>query len=159
MARTLGKLLLLAALAAPLVACATNSSAEAGSSTSTSPSASPSPSLPVAVVPTPTPVSAAPEGDRALLESVLGTWGDEGGAFLTFTADGMVVGSDGCNGVGATFAADGDTISLTRMPSTMKACPNVDTWLSGVRFVKVDADQLIILDRSAVEIGTLPRTA
>jgi hypothetical protein len=41
----------------------------------------------------------------------------------------------------------------------MKACPNVDTWLSGVRAVKVDADQLIILDRSAGEIGTLPRTA
>lgn len=157
MARTLGKLLLVAALAAPLVACATNPSAEAGSSAS--PSASPSPSRPVFVNPTPTPVSAAPEGDRELLESVVGTWGDEGGAFLAFTADGMVVGSDGCNGVGATFAADGDTISLTRMPSTMKACPNVDTWLSGVRFVKVDADQLIILDRSAAEIGTLPRTA
>ncbi len=156
MARTLGKLLLVAALAAPLVACATNSSAGAGGS---SPSSSPTPSRPAFANPTPTPLSAAPQGDRALLESALGTWGDEGGAYLTFTADGMVLGSDGCNGIGATFAADGDTISLSRMPSTMKACPDVDTWLSAVRAVKVDADQLIILDRSAAEIGTLARTA
>lgn len=157
MARTLGKLLLVAALAAPLVACATNSSA--GSGGSSTPASSPTPSRPVFANPTPTPLSAVPEGDRALLESALGTWGDVGGAYLTFTEDGMVLGSDGCNGIGATFAADGETISLSRMPSTMKACPDVDTWLSGVRAVKVEADQLVILDRSAAEIGTLPRTA
>lgn len=70
-----------------------------------------------------------------------------------------MLGSDGCNGIGGTFAASGDVISLTRTPSTMKACPDVDTWLSGVRSVKIDAEQLIILDRGATEIGTLPRTA
>ena len=41
---------------------------------------------------------------------------------LTFAADGRVNGNGGCNGFGGDYAREGDTLTFSRMISTMMAC-------------------------------------
>ncbi|MFV0432791.1 MAG: META domain-containing protein [Leucobacter sp.] len=113
-------------------------------------------------------------------DSVVGTWGDPDAAekpSLTFevgsseddtTLDAEAVkaeaageyhGTDGCNQLGGSWAADGDDIDLGAMRSTMMFCEGVDTWLSQASTAKLSGDKLTILDESGKEIGTLDRAA
>ena len=72
---------------------------------------------------------------------------------------GPLGGSDGCNGVGGAYEPDGLTATLTRGPSTLKACIGVDTWLRGASSVRVDGDRLHVFDRNGEEIGILTRAS
>lgn len=92
--------------------------------------------------------------------SVVGTWGDPDAAetpSLVFEEDGSYHGTDGCNRVMGSWEADGGTVSLGAMASTMMHCEGVDTWLSGGASAKVDGDKLIISDEGDEQIGTLER--
>lgn len=91
--------------------------------------------------------------------SPVGSWGaqDEREPHLTFTEDGRVSGTDGCNVLRGHWAIDGDAISFDDVVSTRKACPDVDTWLSELDTARLDRDTMHILDDSGEEIGTLER--
>jgi heat shock protein HslJ len=89
--------------------------------------------------------------------SIIGTWGDENAAYLTFLDDGSLQGSDGCNGIGGTYTESGDTITVTQGFSTLMACPGVDTWLRDIATASIDGTTLVVLDSKGSEIGTLTR--
>ena len=104
---------------------------------------------------------------------VQGRWNaqDPANAFLSFgdlvpegesrpftnPGEGQLSGSDGCNGVGGSYRPDGDTATIRRGPSTLRACPGVDTWLRGAAKVRVDGDTLHVFNSKDEEIGTLTR--
>ena len=90
-------------------------------------------------------------------DSPVGTWGDPDVAYLELGPDGALSGSDGCNGVGGSYRPDGDTATIRRGPSTLRACPGVDTWLRGAAKVRVDGDTLHVFNSKDEEIGTLTR--
>ena len=70
---------------------------------------------------------------------------------------GTFTGSDGCNGLIGKFYIDGDTARVDRGAGTLKACPGVDTWLSGIGSVVVDGDMMTVQDSEGEELGTLTR--
>ena len=70
---------------------------------------------------------------------------------------GTFTGSDGCNGLIGKFYIDGDTARIDRGPGTLKACPGVDTWLSGIGGVVVDGDTMTVQDSNGENLGTLTR--
>ena len=90
--------------------------------------------------------------------SVVGTWGDPDAAgtpSLTFDADGRYAGTDGCNRVGGSWSAKGETIDLGDMFSTMMYCEGVDTWLTGAASARLADGSLDILDAEGNVLGTL----
>lgn len=89
----------------------------------------------------------------------VGTWGDgaDGGPQLVLDEDGRLHGTDGCNRLIGSWEQDGDRISFGAVGSTMMACPDVDTWLSGANSARVDGDVLRVHDDTGTEIGTLDR--
>lgn len=95
--------------------------------------------------------------------AIAGTWRaeDPATAFLTFSTPaagaGHMTGSDGCNGVNGEYTLQGDTATITRGFSTLKACLGVDTWLAGTTAVTVAGDTLRVFDSHGEEIGTLRR--
>ncbi|KTR81432.1 hypothetical protein NS354_12460 [Leucobacter chromiiresistens] len=92
---------------------------------------------------------------------VVGTWfsDEQGKPTLTFDDSGKVSGTDGCNGIGSTYAIDGDRVRIKSFVSTMMGCPGVDDWLRGVREVRLSGDELLVFNSSGDEIGTLQREA
>ncbi|MGN0065871.1 MAG: META domain-containing protein [Nocardioides sp.] len=90
---------------------------------------------------------------------VAGTWGapEDEQPYLELAEDGNVTGSDGCNRLMSAWEADGATVTFEAVASTRKACPDVDTWLSGMATATVDGDTLTVLDKDGGEIGTLAR--
>ena len=91
-------------------------------------------------------------------QSVVGTWGDPeatGTPSLTFLEDGSYAGTDGCNQVGGSWSADGDTIDLGAMRSTMMYCEGVDTWLTGATSARIADGELDFLDEAGAAIGSL----
>ncbi|WP_043534494.1 META domain-containing protein [Actinomyces polynesiensis] len=91
----------------------------------------------------------------------VGTWGSTaaGSPNLTFTEDGKVSGNDGCNSLSGTWTQDGDTVELGQMVTTLMACMDVDTWLSGAKSATVDGDTLLVEDEGGSQIGTLERAS
>jgi len=87
----------------------------------------------------------------------VGSWGADkaGEPSVTIAADGAFNGTDGCNSVSGqgTFAGDGFTFGP--MVSTMMACEGVDTWLSKADTAAVQDGELVVLDASGAQIGTL----
>ena len=82
----------------------------------------------------------------------------KGEPFLTFADDGTYSGSDGCNGLRGTYEVGDDELVLKPGLSTLRACPDVDTWVRDATTVKVDSDTLIVFDKGGSEIGTLARS-
>lgn len=100
-----------------------------------------------------TPMGPGAAGDAA------GTWGVDkpGEPNLTLSSDGQLSGSDGCNRLVGTWSQTGSTVDFGEVASTMMACQNVDTWLSGLSNGRVDGTTLHVLDADGAEIGTLTR--
>ena len=93
-------------------------------------------------------------------ESVVGTWGDtdaQGQPSLVFEKGGSYAGTDGCNNVGGDWTAEGSTIDLGNMFSTLMFCEGVDTWLVEATSAELSGDTLTFHDRDGAEIGTLER--
>lgn len=90
-------------------------------------------------------------------ETPVGTWGSEDGAFLTLSEDGGLSGNDGCNSLAGDWEQNGETVEFGEVITTLMACEDVDTWLSGLNTAKVDGNELRIFDDAGAEIGSLPR--
>jgi len=94
-------------------------------------------------------------------ESAAGTWGDTGETTepsLVLEDDGTLTGTDGCNHLSGEWTEDGDTVTFENVASTLMACADVDTWLSGLATATVDGSTMTVFDQSGDEIGTLPRS-
>ncbi|QZY53383.1 META domain-containing protein [Leucobacter tenebrionis] len=94
--------------------------------------------------------------------SVVGAWGEpgtRGEPSLIFEEDGSYSGDDGCNSLGGEWSAEGDSVDLGAMRSTLMYCEGVDTWLSQARTAELSGDTLTLLDEQGAEIGTLERAA
>lgn len=94
--------------------------------------------------------------------SVVGAWGEpgtRGEPSLVFEEDGSYSGDDGCNSLGGEWSAEGDSVDLGVMRSTLMYCEGVDTWLSQARTAELAGDTLTLLDEQGAEIGTLERAA
>lgn len=91
--------------------------------------------------------------------SPVGTWGEEGNGLpnLTLAEDGKLTGTDGCNRLMGSWEADGADVTFGQVATTMMACQDVDTWLSGLSTATVDGDVLRVSDADGTEIGTLTR--
>lgn len=92
--------------------------------------------------------------------SPVGSWGEDAPSrpHLTFTEDGRVAGTDGCNLLRGEWEADGATIEFDLMASTRMACLDVDDWLRSVAAARIDGDTMHLRDASGAEIGTLERS-
>ncbi|MCP2032897.1 heat shock protein HslJ [Okibacterium sp. HSC-33S16] len=94
-------------------------------------------------------------------KTLVGTWGStaEHHPNLTFDEEGGVTGTDGCNRLVGSWTLDGDSVTLSDVVTTLMACEDVDTWLSGVSSAQLadDDDELQIFDAEQNEIGTLER--
>ena len=108
--------------------------------------------------------SGSTEPTQITEEQVLGDWisNEVGDPRLSFEAGGKLSGTDGCNGIGGEWKLAGDAVTLELGPSTLKACPGVDTWLRGATSVTIDGDTMTVLGspagEPAEEIGELQRT-
>lgn len=94
--------------------------------------------------------------------SVVGTWGaseTQGEPSLTFDEDGGYSGSDGCNRVMGSWEADGKTVDLGVMASTLMFCEGVDTWLSQGATAEIDGDTLVVFDQGGEQLGSLERSS
>lgn len=89
----------------------------------------------------------------------VGSWGTptQGRPHLDITSDGSFAGTDGCNRMGGSWEASGDQVTFSEVFQTLMACPDVDTWLSGLATATVTADALVIRNDEGDEIGTLQR--
>lgn len=85
---------------------------------------------------------------------------EEGGGLLGGSpGEGILRGSDGCNGVGGWYTPDGDTALIRRGPNTLKACIGVDTWLASAASVRAEGDELHVFNPAGEEIGILNRVS
>lgn len=93
--------------------------------------------------------------------SPVGIWGvdQQGSPSLTFSQDGSVSGSDGCNRISGSWSQSGSTITTGPMVSTMMYCEGVDTWLSQIDSATMDGDTLTVIDQDGQQIGTLERSS
>lgn len=88
----------------------------------------------------------------------VGTWGastESAQPSLELSADGEVVGSDGCNRLVGTWSEDDGVARLNQLASTRMACLDVDDWLSRADSARIVAGELIIRDAEGTEIGVL----
>lgn len=94
-------------------------------------------------------------------EQVRGAWGaaeeEPNLPRLEFQEGGTLVGTDGCNGISGTYSVDGDSVLLDQAASTLRACEDVDDWLRGGTEIRVDGDQVHVLNAEGTEIGQLDR--
>lgn len=92
-----------------------------------------------------------------------GTWGDpseESSPYLELEDDGSFSGSDGCNNLSGSWSVDeADQVEFEDVASTMKACEDVDDWLSGLSVATVSGDTMTVLGQDGSEIGQLERSA
>ena len=88
---------------------------------------------------------------------VTGRTGDR--SFAQFEADGEYLGSDGCNGVGASWVTDGaGSVLITQFFSTLVGCDgtNIPRWFSGTR-VSRQGDSLVFYDGAGNRLHELVR--
>ena len=103
-----------------------------------------------------------PGGEPTEPVDPVGTWGDAATAdepSLVLGDDGALTGTDGCNRLIGTWAAEADTVTFVEVASTRMMCEGVDTWLSALATGTVDGDTLTVFDESGEEIGTLERAS
>lgn len=103
-----------------------------------------------------------PEEPTPLAEIIIGEWrsDDAGDPYLTFSEDGTMGGSDGCNGVGGEYTVDEEArfAHIERFASTLRACPDINDWLRGTSTVTVDEDGYMqVFDTEMEHIGQLYR--
>lgn len=91
---------------------------------------------------------------------VIGSWTADtaGTPHLTFSADGAVHGSDGCNGISTTYRVVDEHVEIEQFMSTLKACQGVDGWLQGIRTAEIDGEQLVVMNAAGDRIGELSRS-
>ncbi|MGD8194091.1 META domain-containing protein [Herbiconiux sp. P18] len=91
--------------------------------------------------------------------SVSGEWRADAPqeAWLTIDEAGAVTGSDGCNWVSGTATFDGDAVTFSLNPSTLRACMGVTVSFSRLGSAVVDGDVMMTRDAAGAEIVELRR--
>lgn len=85
-----------------------------------------------------------------------GTWADSSGdVVLTFTQEGMITGTDGCNKVEGTWEEHGKDVTMTMQIDEEKDCPDVDVWLVDPTSAVIDGDTMRIYGPNAMHLGDL----
>lgn len=89
--------------------------------------------------------------------SPVGTWGDLDIAYLELGEDGALSGSDGCNRLAGSWEAEGTTVTFVGVATTMRACMDVDDWLSRLDTGAVGRDEMTVFNVDGEQIGVLGR--
>ena len=107
------------------------------------------------------------EGNSLVGNWILTGYGPEGSASaavtdsqasLTFSADGTVTGTSGCNGFGGEYKLDGDQITFSELISTLMACDGrlmiqegtMFKVLNGAASFQIEGDMLTVTNDGAV---------
>jgi len=99
--------------------------------------------------------------DEISAGAAAGTWGDATDSAqpsLELEEDGTLTGTDGCNQLSGQWIENGVELTFENVASTMMACPDADTWLSGLDTAGIDGSTMTVYDESGDELGTLERT-
>jgi len=93
------------------------------------------------------------------LKTFAGAWGEEasGQPSLTIAEDGSFNGTDGCNSLVGHGTVDQKKFDFGNFATTLMACQDVDTWLSGANTATVDGDTLTVFNHAGDKIGTLEK--
>jgi hypothetical protein len=94
-------------------------------------------------------------------DDVTGSWGAStvvGEASLDLAEDGSATGSDGCNRMVGEWTRSTEGVSFSAWSTTRMSCPAVDPWLSLAVAGRLEGGQLVLVDKDAVQLGTLDRT-
>lgn len=87
-----------------------------------------------------------------------GTWESADDATsLTFTGEGLITGTDGCNTLSGTWEENGDDVTLSGLSTTEMHCPGVDVWLDSPASATVEGDVMYVFDAGGTELGELSR--
>ena len=103
----------------------------------------------------------ATSDDEISAGAAAGTWGDPTDTTqpsLELEEDGTLTGTDGCNQLSGQWIENGVELTFENVASTMMACPDADTWLSGLDTASIDGSTMTVYDESGDELGTLERT-
>lgn len=97
-------------------------------------------------------------GAPAVENTSWGAKGVPGEPSMTLTAEGLAVGSDGCNTLSGQWRSKGTTLEFVEIAATEAFCADVDTWLLALATATVAGDTITFSDSSGTEIGSLQQT-
>ncbi len=88
-----------------------------------------------------------------------GVWGQDvdGQPHLELGDDGSLAGNDGCNLLSGRWEQDGNTVQFNEVASTLRACPDVEVWMTGLASATVTEDTMSVLNEAGDTLGTLER--
>lgn len=89
-----------------------------------------------------------------------GSWGEkaDGKPRLELADGGKLTGTDGCNRLAGTWKLVDGELVFDQVLSTMMACPDTNTWLSGLATGEATDRTLTVFDQDGTEIGELTRS-
>lgn len=103
-------------------------------------------------------LSATATGCLMVSVAAMGTWTDDSsGAELTFTQEGLITGTDGCNETSGTWQEHGDDVVLTLTVGDDEQCPGHDEWLAESTQAHVDGDTMQLFGANNNHLGDLDR--
>src|SRR5699024_6360660 len=85
-----------------------------------------------------------------------GTWADTSGdVVLTFTQEGLITGTDGCNKVEGTWEEHGKDVTMTMQIDEEHDCPDVDVWLVNPTSAVIDGNTMKVYGPNDTHLGDL----
>jgi heat shock protein HslJ len=99
--------------------------------------------------------------DEISAGAAAGTWGDATDSAepsLELDEDGTLTGTDGCNRLTGEWVENGVDLTFENVATTLMACPDADTWLSGLDTATIDGSTMTVFDESGKKLGTLERS-
>ena len=94
-----------------------------------------------------------------MTQELIGRWVAETNerAFLEFSEDGSLRGSDGANALVTSWSAEPEGLKIKSAMMTLKAAPVMVTWVTKARRVDTDGDRLHLFDAAENHLGDLHR--
>lgn len=90
--------------------------------------------------------------------AAMGTWtGDTSGMELTFTQEGLITGTDGCNRAEGTWQEHGNDVVLTFTIADDEQCPGHDEWLADATQGRIEGDTMRLFGENNDHLGDLTR--
>ncbi|WP_152347938.1 META domain-containing protein [Brevibacterium sp. CFH 10365] len=94
-----------------------------------------------------------------MTQELIGRWVAETNerAFLEFSEDGSLRGSDGANNLVTSWSTEPEGVMIRSSLMTLKAAPGMLTWVPKARRVEADGDRLHLFDAGENHLGDLHR--
>ncbi|WGP07614.1 META domain-containing protein [Bacillus subtilis] len=94
-----------------------------------------------------------------MTQEIIGRWSAETNerAFLEFSEDGSLRGSDGANNLVTSWSAEPEGFMIKSSMMTLKAAPGMVSWVPRARRVEPDGDRLQLFDAADNHLGDLHR--